>query len=1074
MSRNHVKWTGGLVRALSIEERIALLGGAAPIGARRAARARKAIERWKSRKPFLRGDAFARRLQQIAIDESSLVRALGMSAARDVRGYVRGHRVWKTFERLLDRRGGGEPHAAWQGHRALLHLVAPLLDDVLGAVDDELSALASGAGAFLDSAALRRCAFDDVSAVALSVIEKACLLELNIARLRGLDGRDSRTRYASFVRTLRSRGGARRFFREYPVLLDLLATRLDGWRRHVQAFMRAWGQDRALLVASLLDSAEPGRLVGWSSALGDSHRGGRSVTTLLFEDGRKIVYKPRPLDAEAGFNRLVAWCNRQAPDAPLRTARVLARGAYGWCEFIERDALASRADASRFYFRQGKFLALFYALHASDMHCDNVIASGDDPVYIDLETLFHALPEHGRRDARAPVVPISIAHTLMLSPARVLGEPRAEHDHCVLALAVMQGASTPGWRVVDAGTDKAALARADLPLGVRAHLPHFDGEDVALDGYLADMRRGFVRMYDLLLREKDRVLELIPELFRDAAVRQVLRPTALYAGLVRASLHPDHLRDAVERRASFERLFEATPGSAWTNRLLASEIRDLEALDVPYFSRRFDEVRIHDSRGDALADVEFASPREIVCSHLAGLCAADRQAQLELMDYSLSKPQRRAADVGRSPPGGSSPPFGVEAARAHAMSIADTLAERVIVRGDAHYWMCQSAAAESDATTMSPALSALYSGQLGIALFLGSAGALGGNGRHVALARAALRTVGAWTDGGTTNLPELGVFTGVLGYPYAMASLACQLEDRALLRESVAWFDTFEPHRFTDDIDVLGGSAGGILFLHGLMLAAARAGERVDRLRECIGVFADDIVAARRPQAVGVGWWQAQQREGPPLAGFAHGNAGIAAALYVAARVLGRGICRDVAREAIRYENAHYGHAAENWRDLREAHAGDAERDHAMMSTWCHGATGILLGRAWCLAAAPADDPLRAELRADLLRARRTSLRTPQSNDSLCHGSWGNHDVHAVAGALLADADLSAATPLDASARVREAGWGLRCGDADRTYCDARFAPPDLMSGMAGVGYGLLRHAAQQRVPSVLGLAVLP
>src|SRR6202041_311916 len=40
-----------------------------------------------------------------------------------------------------------------------------------------------------------------------------------------------------------------------------------------------------------------------------------------------------------------------------------------------------------------------YALHATDMHCDNVIACGDQPVLIDVETLLHpTLPD---RDAAA-------------------------------------------------------------------------------------------------------------------------------------------------------------------------------------------------------------------------------------------------------------------------------------------------------------------------------------------------------------------------------------------------------------------------------------------------------------------------------------------------------------------------------------------------------------------------------------------------------------------------------------------------------------------------------------------------
>ena len=85
---------------------------------------------------------------------------------------------------------------------------------------------------------------------------------------------------------------------------------------------------------------------------------------------------------------------------------------------------------------------------------------------------------------------------------------------------------------------------------------------------------------------------------------------------------------------------------------------------------------------------------------------------------------------------------------------------------------------------------------------------------------------------------------------------------------------------------------------------------------------------------------------------------------------------------------------------------------------------------------------------------------------SLCHGDLGHLDIL-----------------LHASQRVDEAWWrdaGERlaretvAGIAERGCLVSRQAhlvPPGLMVGLAGIGYGLLRLAEPERVPSVLVLA---
>nr|UAL14794.1 DUF4135 domain-containing protein [Bacillus paralicheniformis] len=61
---------------------------------------------------------------------------------------------------------------------------------------------------------------------------------------------------------------------------------------------------------------------------------------------------------------------------------------YGWQEFVPYEKCTHEDEVSRFYYRQGAYTALFYILGSSDFHAENIIAHGEYPVPIDLETLF--------------------------------------------------------------------------------------------------------------------------------------------------------------------------------------------------------------------------------------------------------------------------------------------------------------------------------------------------------------------------------------------------------------------------------------------------------------------------------------------------------------------------------------------------------------------------------------------------------------------------------------------------------------------------------------------------------------
>src|SRR5262249_36920233 len=135
---------------------------------------------------------------------------------------------------------------------------------------------------------------------------------------------------------------------------------------------------------------------------------------------------------------------------------------------------------------------------------------------------------------------------------------------------------------------------------------------------------------------------------------------------------------------------------------------------------------------------------------------------------------------------------------------------------------------------------------------------------------------------------------------------------------------------------------------------------------------------------------------------------------------------------------------------------------HSCRSHWCHGAPGI--GMARLAALAHLDD---TAVRAEIHVALRNTLRHGFGhNHSLCHGDLGNLDLFLLAGEHLGAPGGSAEAYRHGAAVLEDIrNHGYRCGVPDRVET------PGLMTGLAGIGYGLLRLADPQRVPSVLTLA---
>src|SRR5207247_8717689 len=116
------------------------------------------------------------------------------------------------------------------------------------------------------------------------------------------------------------------------------------------------------------------------------------------------------------FGTLLCRPTDRGRHPPCLRSKLLLRHTEGGSEFTPAGRCTSVEQVSRFYERQGGYLALLYALEATDFHFENLIASGEHPVLVDLEALFH--PRTGGSDPGEPILELE-SHALEHSVLRV-------------------------------------------------------------------------------------------------------------------------------------------------------------------------------------------------------------------------------------------------------------------------------------------------------------------------------------------------------------------------------------------------------------------------------------------------------------------------------------------------------------------------------------------------------------------------------------------------------------------------------------------------------------------------------
>ncbi len=841
------------------------------------------------------------------------------------------------------------------------------------------------------------------------------------------------------------------FYDHFPILARQLSTIARNWTAAIARLLRHFGDDRYRL-AETFGGKQPTRIARLECVHSDPHSGGQEVLKLELDSGLELAYKPRSLNLERALGDFLKHLELSGFPAELPTPPTLSRPGYGWQQWL-RPA-ESGIPVEEYYRRAGALVALAYVLRARDLHAENLVATARGPAVVDaemfLQPVFARLGSHLEPSPETDCLESGLLIQVGVGDGgkiREWGGLRAEPQR-------RTAGSGRAWTHL--GTDRIKVEAGELQGVLGANVFQLEGRPTRPEDHVEAIVRGFDEAYRFFLDHRELLSSALGPLdcFRGARARLLLRPSQDYATTLSLLAVPRNQKLGLRQSLLCEALQSGLPESDSAPKLWSLAAVERHALidrDIPHFTLDVEGTDDIYSDETARHHVEGAvelSGLDAVRRRIAGLCEEDLVHQTNLIQRALRPAESLPFSRLRAPEQASFEEMDAETLSHHFQAWSCTIADRLL---EAH-----------PETRIDTGNLSIQRGRLGLALFFAAVS------RHrpdeSSYREAATRL--AEVKVGADQLVEdfgLGGFSGVGSVLFGLTWLAELTQVKTPLDVAVTLNRELSAKAVCRDrrFDVEKGTAGLIL---GLLTLCSSVGEEdfLD-LARCCG---DHLLEHQRAAASGGAGWAAPT--GLLLAGWAHGQAGIARALFALGEATGHERYRVAAAACVAYERAMLHGRRGNWPVLLAEEKGGDATTRLWRTGWCHGAPGIALARLYTPPALR-DDRLREELETAIT----TTASAPQNGlDHLCCGELGRAAILDVAGERLGLPHLKDLARR-MTARVMDRALAAESFRLGLDPLQSRELQLGFLKGLPGIGYYLLRLAGDRGLPDVLALESL-
>ena len=426
-----------------------------------------------------------------------------------------------------------------------------------------------------------------------------------------------------------------KFYEKYPVVLRRIIVKTNELIDNYILLIDRIEQD-FIEIEKILDDKII-KLTDINSDQGDTHEGGQFVIKLTFNCG-DIIYKPRNLMIQKKFYDFIEeLSDKDEGILDMPKLKTSYHEKYTWDGFVEYKDCEKIEEVSRYYVRFGQMCAYVYLLRGNDIHYENIIASGEYPIIIDVETLFQNLSDsvQYQEDAASIVYKEcidSVGGTAMI-PIMAFSKGNGEKGIDISALGG-KGCELPNkyLQLVDATNDGIHFEEKNVMINDALNLPRYKSKIVDFHNYINEIIMGFKKVMEYVEKNKKEVIEKISKSFANVEIRHLMRATQNYAKMLDFSSHPNYSEDI----AMLEKLMINVWAYPYKNKkIIKYEIADLIFGDIPIFFGKINSTSIFSSNRNIIEGYFEKTPFEKVKERIDKLSIREIQKQISQMKICM-------------------------------------------------------------------------------------------------------------------------------------------------------------------------------------------------------------------------------------------------------------------------------------------------------------------------------------------------------------------------------------------------------------------------------------------------------
>lgn len=844
---------------------------------------------------------------------------------------------------------------------------------------------------------------------------------------------NSHNRYKNI---LDSPDGYDAFLKKYPLLSKLKQNFVQQGIDYVNEINKHFLEDKK----AISDLINPSRLLGdinkVEMGLGDVHKNGKTTAIIHLDCGTKVVYKPRCGELDLAFNLLLKDLNEQIAKTDLKLTKILSRADYCWVEYIEHIECNSVKEVSSYYYNAGVLLALVYLLRGTDMHFENIIAHGKQPVLIDLECLFN---HHNIKD-------YNVLNSGLIPVVSYIDNTPI--DSSGFGAKGKQKASTKLWGWKFLNSDELQLDKLPGYFIAKKNQPILNNIAISPNKYLKEITEGFNDICQWVMKANINNHATSPfDVFKNKTIRVIPRLTQEYHNILENSFIPEALKSDENRAKVIKKYLYEFPLHLTLNetdkiQLINHEYEAIQRMDIPYFTVNTSEKSISESDCLALKDYYKESPFDAVANKIKSLDQEEIKQQISIIKSAFSARYNMKIESSNKSNTAieSKLKNSIVSIEKEIENITNRIVEQAQKNEDKYFWT--SLILKKDNQLHFDILEdGFYAGSLGIAYYLSEFSKFKKTTEYKNIIDSIVYSQLCMVTDNTSKMSsvaeDLSFSTGLSGMIYTLLKIdPIKYRNTALELSKLIT----KPLIANDSVfDIMGGNAGCLVILTNLYKLT-----NAEEVLEKIIFMTDDLLAKRilDPKTQCHVWFSENFKTA--LTGFSHGNSGIAYSVLKAFEVTKDERYKIAFYECLDYDDYYYNEFEKNWKDLRK-------KDPAYQTMWCHGAPGIGLSRLYAFKILKDN-----RLLIDVKNAIDVVMNYPlEGFDFYCCGNIGRLDFLIEAAKDLKDDKLERWT----KAQLEKLIHSKNEKQFYQTYdlSKINIENPSLFRGLSGIGYTLLR-----------------